>query len=65
VTDVLTAVLPSLGVLGLFLLGLRAMLHADRRERAAEARLRADQRSATERGPATTRVEPPTSPPAP
>jgi hypothetical protein len=57
VTEVLTAVLPSLGVLGLFLLGLRAMLHADRRERAAEARLRAG------KGSVPDPVEPPTVPP--
>jgi hypothetical protein len=34
----LLALVPSLGVLLLFVLAMRAMLHGDRRERAAQAR---------------------------
>ncbi|MFN8078544.1 MAG: hypothetical protein U0Q19_03170 [Kineosporiaceae bacterium] len=34
----LTAALPSVGALVFFVIGLRALVHADRRERAAEAR---------------------------
>jgi len=37
VTDFLLALVPSAGVLFLFVLGIRAILHADRRERAAAA----------------------------
>lgn len=43
VADVLAAVLPSLGVLALFVLAVRAMVHADRRERAAAARFQAEE----------------------
>ena len=43
----LAAVLPSLGVLGLFVLVVRAMVHADRRERAAAARLEAGRATST------------------
>lgn len=35
VTEWLEALLPSIGVLGLFVLALRAVIHADRRERDA------------------------------
>ncbi|WP_432571904.1 hypothetical protein [Kineococcus sp. SYSU DK005] len=40
--DVLAALLPPAGLLVLFLLLMRSILHADRRERAAAARARAD-----------------------
>jgi hypothetical protein len=39
VSEVLKAVLPSIGVLGLFIYIIRAIVFADRRERAAAARL--------------------------
>jgi hypothetical protein len=39
--DYLAALLPSAGLLVLFLLLMRSILHADRRERAAEAKARA------------------------
>lgn len=38
VQDFLVAVIPSAGVLLLFVLGIRALVHADRRERIAQAR---------------------------
>ncbi|GAA4658196.1 hypothetical protein [Kineococcus glutinatus] len=42
--DVVKAVLPSLGILILFLVVVRAMIHGDRRERAALARLEKESR---------------------
>jgi hypothetical protein len=42
--DVLAALLPSAGLLVLFLLLIRSILHADRRERAAEAAVRQELR---------------------
>jgi hypothetical protein len=39
--EFLGALLPSAGVLFLFVIAMRALLHADRRERAAAARLSA------------------------
>ena len=42
-TDFLLALVPSAGVLLLFVIGIRAILHADRRERAAAAQFEADQ----------------------
>ncbi|WP_432482435.1 hypothetical protein [Kineococcus esterisolvens] len=51
--DALSALLPSAGLLVLFVLLMRSILHADRRERAAEARARAErsrERAARERG---------------
>ena len=42
-TDFLLALVPSAGVLFLFVIGIRAILHADRRERAAAAQLESDQ----------------------
>ena len=44
VVDVLAALLPSAGLLVLFLLLIRSILHADRRERAAEAQVRREMR---------------------
>jgi cbb3-type cytochrome oxidase subunit 3 len=43
----LAALLPSAGVLFLFIVVMRAMLHADRRERRAQAALEARERLAT------------------
>ncbi len=40
-TEFLTALVPSAGVLFLFWLGIRALLEADRRERSAQARIAA------------------------
>jgi len=40
-TDVLTAVAPPLGLAILFTIAIRAMIHADRRERRAQARAEA------------------------
>ena len=37
--DFLLAILPSVGVLALFWVGVRALVHADRRERLARARI--------------------------
>jgi hypothetical protein len=37
--DYVTAIVPSLGVLGLFVIAIRAMFQADRRERLAQAQL--------------------------
>jgi hypothetical protein len=54
--DYLAAILPSAGLCVLFVLLMRSILHADRRERAAAARARA------ERGPKSESVgEGPTS----
>jgi hypothetical protein len=51
VSRFLEAVLPSLGVLLFFAIGLRALVHADRRERAAAAQYeRAQDAAAAERG---------------
>jgi threonine/homoserine/homoserine lactone efflux protein len=44
VTSFLIAVIPSIGVLFLFWLAIRAILEADRRERSAEARFEAAER---------------------
>jgi hypothetical protein len=43
VTDFLLALVPSAGVLFLFVIGIRALLHADRRERTAAAQFERDQ----------------------
>jgi len=57
--DYLTAILPSVGVLFLFVLAIRAMFQADRRERLAQAKLeRADRTDAADSA-ATGRVDPP------
>jgi hypothetical protein len=44
--DFLIAVVPSVGVTFLFVLGIRALIHADRRERIAQARFEAEQDAA-------------------
>jgi threonine/homoserine/homoserine lactone efflux protein len=44
------AIVPSLGVAFLFWLAIRAVFEADRRERAAEARLRKTEREPEEHG---------------
>jgi hypothetical protein len=44
VTQFLVALVPSIGVLFIFWIGMRALLQADRRERAAQARIEAAQR---------------------
>ncbi len=52
--DALAALLPSAGLFVLFVLLMRSMLHADRRERAAAARARAErarERAASDGGP--------------
>jgi len=46
--DYLTAILPSVGVLFLFVLAIRAMFQADRRERLAQAQLERQERAAAE-----------------
>lgn len=48
--DVVIAILPSVGVTFLFVLGIRALIHADRRERIAQARIEAEQDAAREDG---------------
>jgi len=47
--EFLIAILPSLGVLFLFWLGIRALVQADRRERIAQARLEAEAEPTRER----------------
>jgi threonine/homoserine/homoserine lactone efflux protein len=44
VTPFLIAVIPSVGVLFLFWLAIRAIIEADRRERSAQARIEAAER---------------------
>jgi threonine/homoserine/homoserine lactone efflux protein len=44
VTSFLVALVPTIGVLFIFWIGLRALLQADRRERAAQARIEAAER---------------------
>jgi threonine/homoserine/homoserine lactone efflux protein len=44
VTGFLIALLPSIGVLFIFWIGIRALVQADRRERAAQARIEAAER---------------------
>ena len=57
--DYLTAILPSVGVLFLFVLAIRAMFQADRRERLAQAKLeRQEAARAAESAPAAG-VDPP------
>jgi hypothetical protein len=58
VLDVLAALAPPVGVSFLFFLAIRAMIHADRRERAALARMTESEKQAPI-GPAK---EEPTSP---
>jgi hypothetical protein len=54
----LTAILPSIGVLLVFWLAIRAMFQADRRERLAQARFEAEQDARA----AVVAPEPPPSP---
>ncbi|GAA0302221.1 hypothetical protein [Kineococcus aurantiacus] len=49
--EYLAALLPSAGLAVLFVLLMRSILHADRRERAAAARARAERRAAGESAP--------------
>ena len=57
--EYLTAILPSVGVLFLFVLAVRAMFQADRRERLAQAKWERQERAgAVESGPAG-HVDPP------
>ena len=42
--DVVSALLPSVGILVLFIVVIRALLHGDRRERAALARMEKERR---------------------
>ncbi len=60
VTAFLIALLPSVGVLLIFWVGIRALVQADRRERAAQARIEAAERL---RNPAATpsRADSPTA----
>jgi threonine/homoserine/homoserine lactone efflux protein len=44
VTAFLVALVPSIGVLFIFWIGIRALVQADRRERAAQARIEAEER---------------------
>jgi hypothetical protein len=44
VTGFLIALVPTIGVLLIFWMGIRAVLQADRRERAAQARIEAEER---------------------
>jgi hypothetical protein len=57
--DYLTAILPSIGVLFLFVLAIRAMFQADRRERLAQAKLERQERSRAVDSPPTRPVDPP------
>jgi hypothetical protein len=49
--DYLTAILPSVGVLFLFVLAIRAMFQADRRERLAQAQLERQERATADSTP--------------
>jgi hypothetical protein len=53
--DYLAALLPSVGLCALFALLMRSILHADRRERAAEAKVRAEGRAKAESANGTDR----------
>lgn len=57
--DYLTAILPSVGVLFLFVLAIRAMFQADRRERLAQAKLERQERAGVPDSAPTGRVDPP------
>ena len=50
VVDFVISVLPSVGVTFLFVVGIRALIHADRRERIAQARIEAAEDAAHESG---------------
>ncbi|TDE94246.1 hypothetical protein EXU48_12495 [Occultella glacieicola] len=47
--DSLAALAPSVGVAFLFIVAIRAMVHADRRERIARARVEAEEDARTDR----------------
>lgn len=47
VTDIIVALAPPLGLATLFLIAIRTMITADRRERRAQARLDAEQSAET------------------
>ena len=51
--DVVSALLPSAGILLLFVVVVRALLHGDRRERAALARLEKEREHSGEEGGGT------------
>ena len=55
--EYLTAILPSVGVLFLFVLAIRAMFQADRRERLAQAKLERVERAAAVDSAATGRPD--------
>jgi hypothetical protein len=59
--DYLTAIIPSVGVLFLFVLAIRAMFQADRRERLAQARIEQE----IDRAAAGAEGESPVNPEAP
>lgn len=60
--EVLKAFIPSIGVLILFVMAFRAIVHADRRERAAVARYEAQQRTTGEPESDAGEQAPPSSP---
>ena len=55
--DYLTAIVPSVGVLFLFVVAIRAMFQADRRERLAQAQLEREQRTVADSS-APPRIDP-------
>ena len=57
--DYLTAILPSVGVLFLFVLAIRAMFQADRRERLAQAKWERQEHAGVVDSAAAGPVEPP------
>ena len=50
-TDIVIALAPPLGLATLFVIAIRAMITADRRERRAQARLDAEQSAETKQSP--------------
>lgn len=50
-TDIVVALAPPLGLATLFIIAIRTMITADRRERRAQARLEAEQDAETKRSP--------------
>lgn len=56
--DYLTAILPSVGVLFLFVLAIRAIFQADRRERLAQAKLERQERAAAADSAPPGRIDP-------
>jgi hypothetical protein len=57
--EYLAAILPSVGVLVLFVLAIRAMFQADRRERLAQAKWERQERVTGVDSPPTGRTDPP------